>query len=185
MKGKMAKRIWNPSDLRSHAYGSAITPSSMANRYCSQGHSGIRRASLYSCSECQRQKLQKACGSPNQTNCPTRWHHQRLIGLSSFTNLLNKFGGGCTKGPILMMLVPPIGHFNLSHLYTLYCQKYRFYYQMINTLKLSNLLFTKILIGEQNVKILWFNNILLPFKFNEQCMGHSKITCILLYKSLK
>ncbi len=31
--------------------------------------------------------------------------------------------------------------------------------------------------------ILWFDFILLSFKFNEQCMGQSKITRILLHKS--
>ncbi len=46
---------------------------------------------------------------------------------------------------------------------------------MINTLKLSNLLFNKILIGEHFLNYI-FDNILLSFKFNEQFMGHSNNT---------
>ncbi len=33
--------------------------------------------------------------------------------------------------------------------------------------------------------ILWFECILLSFKFNKQCMGQSKITCILLHNYTK
>ncbi len=46
---------------------------------------------------------------------------------------------------------------------------------MINTLKLSNLLFNKILIAEQKFLIVWFDSILLSFK----------ITQILLHKTKK
>lgn len=52
---------------------------------------------------------------------------------------------------------------------------------MINTLNLSNILFNKILIGKQF--FFFYLTILLSFKFNEQCLGHSKTTYILSYKT--
>ncbi len=47
---------------------------------------------------------------------------------------------------------------------------------MINTLKLSLTKNLQILIEDKDIYILWFVCILLSIKFNEQCMGQSKIT---------
>ncbi len=57
--------------------------------------------------------------------------------------------------------------------------KYCFYYQMINTLKLSNLLFNKILIKQFFLHfMIWLYSTLIQ-------MGHSKITRILSHKTKK
>ncbi len=45
---------------------------------------------------------------------------------------------------------------------------------MINTLKLSNLLFNKILIAEQFFLILWFDSILLSFKITRILLNKTK-----------
>ncbi len=56
---------------------------------------------------------------------------------------------------------------------------------MINTLKLSLTKELQNINREQHFLILWFDGIILSFKFNEQCMGQSKITRILLHKNKK
>ncbi len=63
--------------------------------------------------------------------------------------------------------------------------KYRFYYQMINTLKSSLSKNLENINREKTNFISWFDCILLSLKCNEQCMGQRKTACILLYKSKK